>query len=462
MGDTKGDQETGLYDPSLHIFVDDAEVRHMANVHRVWVELNRRGQPLVEPDRPWEGGQRTQLGSVIFDEQREKFQCWYMVAHHDAPVNKKHMICYAESTDGLHWAKPNLGLHEWQGSRDNNICLTPAGMEPLDLNLPNVIRDENDPDPAARYKLFAYMQDERMYERRELWAVEHYVFRSPDGIHWTVPAENLHAGSASDRFMVAWDQRRMCWLAAMGQATGDARIRTIALKRSEDLYHWSKPIVPFKMDEREAYGFIYDHHTIMPFLYGNQYLGYFDLHGYYTRIRNELISSRDGEHWERPMRDVDFHRRGPDGEFDEDGGFFSYNPPIPVGDELYIYYSASGIGKTCVGLKTMKRDRFVGLECLSKFGDPAFVLTEPVEVLGSDLYLNLKTFAGGQVQVAVFSEDYGTIEGHELEQCQPITESGFRVKAVWTDRSGLRDLIGQSVVLRFVYRGATLYAYQFA
>ena len=31
MGDTEGNQKVGLYNPSLHIFVDDAEMRHMHN-----------------------------------------------------------------------------------------------------------------------------------------------------------------------------------------------------------------------------------------------------------------------------------------------------------------------------------------------------------------------------------------------------------------------------------------------
>ena len=161
------------------------------------------------------------------------------------------------------------------------------------------------------------------------------------------------------------------------------------------------------------------------------------------------------------MRDNEFHRRGPDGEFDESGGFFSYNPPIRVGDELYIYYSASDTAKTCIGLKTMKVDRFVGLECWTKFGDPAFVLTEPVEVTGTDLYLNLKTVPGGWLQVQVLTEDYQAIEELALEQCEKITQSGYRIKVAWTGRKGLADMMGKNVALRFVFKSATLYAYKF-
>jgi hypothetical protein len=29
-------------------------------------------------------------------------------------------MCYAVSEDGLHWEKPNLGLVEYNGSKENN------------------------------------------------------------------------------------------------------------------------------------------------------------------------------------------------------------------------------------------------------------------------------------------------------------------------------------------------------
>jgi hypothetical protein len=37
----------------------------------------------------------------------------------------KELTCYAESFDGIHWLKPNLGLHEFAGSKDNNIIIPP-------------------------------------------------------------------------------------------------------------------------------------------------------------------------------------------------------------------------------------------------------------------------------------------------------------------------------------------------
>ena len=33
------------------------------------------------------------------------------------------MTCYAESKDGIHWKKPELGLVEFNGSKANNIVM---------------------------------------------------------------------------------------------------------------------------------------------------------------------------------------------------------------------------------------------------------------------------------------------------------------------------------------------------
>jgi hypothetical protein len=76
--------------------------------------------------------------------------------------------CYAESADGIHWRKPDLGLHEFQSSRSNNIVITSgksvgldavretmgsgAGINP-DAAHPAVFKDENPKAAAdARYK----------------------------------------------------------------------------------------------------------------------------------------------------------------------------------------------------------------------------------------------------------------------------------------------------------------------
>ena len=41
-------------------------------------------------------------------------------------------LCYATSTDGIHWEKPSLGLIEFNGNSNNNICLLYTSPSPRD------------------------------------------------------------------------------------------------------------------------------------------------------------------------------------------------------------------------------------------------------------------------------------------------------------------------------------------
>ena len=47
---------------------------------------------------------------------------WY--TGHDK--DNRRLVCYAVSRDGVEWKKPNLGLVEYNGSRDNNLVLSDA------------------------------------------------------------------------------------------------------------------------------------------------------------------------------------------------------------------------------------------------------------------------------------------------------------------------------------------------
>ena len=91
--------------------------------------------------------------------------------------------CYAESDDGLNWRKPMLGLHEFQGSKANNIVLASKLLDGanLDAGHPAVFKDENPDAPAdARYKALV----------RSNGAHGLIALQSPDGLNWK-PVSNL-------------------------------------------------------------------------------------------------------------------------------------------------------------------------------------------------------------------------------------------------------------------------------
>ncbi|HTN00246.1 MAG TPA: hypothetical protein VL132_00120, partial [Planctomycetaceae bacterium] len=73
-------------------------------------------------DAPWEGpfvGYPTVLKDG--DVYRMYYRGW-------PQTSDKEVTCYAESQDGVTWTKPNLGLFEFQGSKENNILFSEPGV----------------------------------------------------------------------------------------------------------------------------------------------------------------------------------------------------------------------------------------------------------------------------------------------------------------------------------------------
>ena len=79
-----------------------------------------------------------------------------------------HNLCYATSTDGLQWDKPELGFVEFEGSTANNILLQDVSWTHC------VLKDDADADGDRRYKLLYWPEDGSGI----------YAAFSPDGVHW--------------------------------------------------------------------------------------------------------------------------------------------------------------------------------------------------------------------------------------------------------------------------------------
>src|SRR5262249_60826732 len=101
-------------------------------------------------DKPWEG-RFCGYATVIKDGPVYRL---YYRGLDDATISSKHEVtCYAESKDGIHWTKPELGLFEVNGSKANNIVL--AGPSPYSHNFCPTLDPRKDIPKAERYKALA-------------------------------------------------------------------------------------------------------------------------------------------------------------------------------------------------------------------------------------------------------------------------------------------------------------------
>src|SRR4026208_34420 len=101
----------------------------------------------------------------LYEEEDSTFKLWY-----GSYEKGNARTCYATSKDGFHFDKPNLGIYEYAGSRDNNISF--IGPEAT-----SVLKDFSDPDPNKRYKMGYDVVDHR--------GTGLSIATSPDGLHWT-------------------------------------------------------------------------------------------------------------------------------------------------------------------------------------------------------------------------------------------------------------------------------------
>ena len=112
------------------------------------------GERVLVMDAPWERDAKLGSYCTVVDEGG-KVRMWYHVLAGVPEPGKNPPLMgvgYAESTDGVHFTKPRLGLVEWNGSKDNNVVM-PHDLKLLTVGGGSVWRDENPAcPPERRYK----------------------------------------------------------------------------------------------------------------------------------------------------------------------------------------------------------------------------------------------------------------------------------------------------------------------
>lgn len=183
---------------------------------------------VIKHDQPWEGN--TSAYHTVFHDG-EKYRMYYRASHaanFGDGLIKDHpeFTCYAESADGIHWTKPNLGLFEFNGSTDNNIVLA---NDPATHDFAPFLDTNPDSSPEAKYKAIGRGKGGL------------YVYKSPDGIGWQrMHDQPVISDGAFDSLNVAfYDSFRNRYVDFhRGFRSG---VRDIKTAHSDDFLLWSNP-----------------------------------------------------------------------------------------------------------------------------------------------------------------------------------------------------------------------------
>lgn len=494
------------------LFVDDFLIERFIGKAELRLHSPQPREIAFQCDAAWEGG--TSGYTTIFRDG-DVYRMYFRGSEANVAPGRlnetvhPYTVSYAESRDGIHWRRPELGLFEFRGSKRNNIVWMGVGTSNfcpfVDMN-PNCLA-------AEKYK--AVGSDDVPYKL--------HGFVSPDGLHWkrVQDAPIFKEGTFDSQNLVFWDSQRQQYAAYFRYFSGKDYngYRLIGTATSPDFLHWSK---------RQAVNF--DLPAKMH-LYTNQILPYFRApHLYFgfptryterkktlhsqslppvevraqtaralARIGTDLtdglfITSRDGVNFHR--WDEAFIRPGP-----QEGGQWMYGdnyqawglvetaaaePGLPPEISLYAEENSWRGAARRLRRHTLRLDGFVSLSAPLGSGfvprpprsspspqdgsksaaGPAYlgnngIVTRPFTFTGNQLTLNYSTSGGGQVKVELQTAAGVPIPGFTLADALPLYGDTVAQVVHWNGGSDVSRLAGQPLRLSLILQDADVYAFQF-
>jgi hypothetical protein len=449
--------------PVRRLFVDASLIERSSGISLRLHPPRKTGEKALQADRPWENATLNWF-TVLKDrgvvDRRARFRMWYECYDVSGwPTADDTSFCYAESRDGVHWTKPELGLTEYQGGRGNNILFRQVGSGASRSRVHGscVWIDPAAP-PAERYKAVS----QGIWQDRQ---PPHQVagMVSPDGIHWTRLPEPICAAFADSQFTAFRDATQGKFV-LFGRAAGN-----VGRSESADFGPFP-PLQPvLAVDGSDPPSSNLYNSAISR--YAGLYLAFpslYDRRPGIDAIDIRLAVSGDGVQWARPDRDRPFIPLGPSGAWDS-GSLYIGQGLIEEGDEVWLYYSGSPLKhqeaelENLVACKqpraysrvTLKRDRFASASAGSGGGR---LETQTLTAGGGALTLNAAIRPGGSVRVALLGADGKPLKGRGLADCVPLTGDGLRLPVRWRGKAGPAAPAGAAVRLNMELRDADLFA----
>lgn len=447
------------------IFVDDFLVEEMKNVRLMLHAPHDEGE-VFRFDKPWEG---VFSGYCTILNDRGKYRAYYR----GLPVDGKdgsdaETTCLAESDDGIHWTKPELGLYLVMGTRKNNVVLT--GEAPASHNFSPMIDSNLSAPVDARYKSLAGEGKSGLF-----------AYASPDGIHWKKMSGQavITRGAFDSQNVSFWSESEKMYLCYFRTWTegGYKGYRSVSRCTSADFIHWTDP-VPM------AFGDTPPEH-----LYTQQTSPYFRAPHIYVAIGGRFMpgrqvlteeqaktlkvnpkyfsdcsdaffmTSRGGNRYDRTFMEA-FIRPG----IGLDNWVSRSNYPalnvVRTGPGEMSVYTNQDYAQPAAHLHrySMRLDGFTSLSAPYAGGE---VITRPFTFTGHELEINYATSAAGEIRFEIEDENGNPLPGYSFGESDLVIGNEITRVIAWKGRTDLHNLVSRTIRLRIRMKDADLYSIRF-
>jgi hypothetical protein len=495
------------YQARTYLLIDDLHIERQEGVEPVLCDPVKAPDPVLKPEKPWEGSSVNLNSGFLYDEEEEAFKLWYSAHDPDAypELRSPHRAAYAVSADCRDWKRPNLGLTEWGGNTDNNLTrIPPIGGGTL---LGGIIKDSREADPAKRYKAMDVSRRLKRAEEPDIWfrgkrlddgttTCGLLLGYSADGFDWHVQDDWLMsvAEVTDASFLQGWDERLskwVIWARARAELQDTGKYRTYGVILTDDLEKMSYPVATLIPDANDPPGMQFDHFRSFPVSEG--YVGLVTtMHTDPVdafRMEVQLCYSRDLLVWDRAYRKPCLPG-GESGAWDE--RYIIAATPVLLGDTIYILYAGHNLGNAehlrvggetrtfkngdrlpdgrtatgAIGLATLKKDRWVSREPVRKFG---VLQTRPLYCARGALEVNADA-SKGSLRAELVDHLGRPVEGFAREDCDPFAGDSLAHTVTWSGNADFSEIIGDSyhypqvarlLAVRFYLEQARLFSFSF-
>jgi hypothetical protein len=445
------------------LFVDQHLISSMDNVS-LEIGQPRDEGPVFKFDKPWEGP-FCGYSTIIKDGDR------YLLYYRGLPRaggdgSNIETTCVALSDDGINWTRPDLGIHEVEGTKTNNVIL--ANMAPLSHNFSPFLDTR---DPKQRFKALAGTEGSGLI-----------AFTSADGLHWSKLRDEpvITDGMFDSQNVSFWSEAEQLYLCYFRTWTGGgySGFRTVSRSTSKDFINWTKP-QPMSFGDAP-----------MEHLYTNQTHPYFRAPHIYVGTAARFMPGRQVVSTDEANRlgvNPSYFRDCSDAVLLTSRGGYSYDrthkgalirPGIGLENwvsrsnypalnlvqtgptEMSLYVNQNYAQPTsAIHRYSMRLD---GLASASAGAETGSLTTKPITFTGPTLQINFATSAAGGIKIELQDTTGRPIKGFTMEDSVEQIGNEIERTASWSGGSDLSALIGTPVQIKFQMTDSDLYSFRFA